>query len=104
MIAGQVSLRSALELLLDPLDLTFNIGPKGYVITRKPKPDTSVEPTLSKMQQRCADRIEWKLKQSKFSYEFEKAPLVKVAAFFEEQSKQKRGTRPPRATSRQDPP
>jgi hypothetical protein len=72
--------------LLDPLDLTFTIGPKGYVITRKPKPDTSVEPTLSKMQQRCADRIERKLKQSKFSYEFEKAPLVKVAAFFEEQS------------------
>jgi thiol-disulfide isomerase/thioredoxin len=85
-IAGQVSLRSALELLLDPLDLVATIGPKGYMITRKPKSDSSVEATCSKMQQTCATRIERKLKESKYSFDFDKAPLAKVAAFFEAQS------------------
>jgi len=85
-IAGLVSLRSALELLLDPLDLAATIGPKGYVITRKPKADSSAEPPLSKMQQTCAARIERKLKESKYSFDFDKTPLSKVAAFFEQQS------------------
>jgi hypothetical protein len=85
-IAGLVSLRSAHELLLDPLDLTATIGPKGFVVTRKPKADSSVEAALSKMQQTCAARIERKLKESKYSFDFDKTPLSKVAAFFEQQT------------------
>ena len=81
-----MSLRSALELLLDPLDLAATIGPKGYMITSKPKSDSSAEPALSKMQQTCAARIERKLKESRYTYNFDKAPLAKVAAFFEAQS------------------
>jgi thiol-disulfide isomerase/thioredoxin len=84
--AGQVSLRSALELLLDSMDLTATIGAKGYVITRKPKSESSADATLSKMQQTCAARIENKLKESKYSYDFDKTPLAKVAAFFEAQT------------------
>jgi len=85
-IHGLVSLRSALELLLDPLDLTATIGPDGYVITRKKKADSSAPAALSKMQETCAARIERKLKESKYSFDFDKAPLSKVAAFFEQQS------------------
>ena len=40
-ITGQVSLRSALELLLDPVGLAVKVGPKGYIITRKPSADLS---------------------------------------------------------------
>jgi thiol-disulfide isomerase/thioredoxin len=85
-LSGQVSLRSALELVLDPLNLAATIGPKGYVITRKPEPVSSSEAPLSKMQQTCAARIERKLKESKYSYQFDKATLTQVAAFFEQQS------------------
>ena len=73
-------------MLLDPIGLAGKIGPNGYVITAKPKSDSSAEPALSKMQRTCAERIDRKLKESKYSYEFDKAPLVKVAAFFEQQS------------------
>jgi hypothetical protein len=85
-IAGQVSLRSALELLLDPVGLAGTIGPNGYMITAKPRSESSGEPALSKMQRTCAERIEHKLKESRYSYDFDKAPLAKVAAFFEQQS------------------
>ena len=78
-VAGRLSLRSALELLLNPVDLAVKIGPKGYIFTRKLKAATS----LTEMQQKCAFRIERKLKQSKYAYDFDKAPLAKVAAFFE---------------------
>jgi thiol-disulfide isomerase/thioredoxin len=85
-IAGQVSLRSAFDLLLDPIGLAAKIGPNGFVLTAKPKGDSSPEPPLSTMQRTCAERIATKLKESKYSYDFDKAPLVKVAAFFEQQS------------------
>jgi thiol-disulfide isomerase/thioredoxin len=84
-IAGQVSLRSALELLLDPIDLTAKVGPKGYIIARKPS-DASSTGRTSESQARCAARIEGKLKESRYSYDFDKTPLEKVAAFFEEAS------------------
>ena len=51
------------KLLLEPLDLTAKIGPKGYVISRKPKADSSVLAAVSKRQQTCAARIERKLKE-----------------------------------------
>ena len=40
-ISGQVSLRSALELLLDPVELGVKVGPKGYIIARKSSGDPS---------------------------------------------------------------
>ena len=74
-------------MLLDPLDLTYKIGPKGYIITRKRSADSiSAAAALAHFQARCAARIERKLKTSRFSYEFDKPPLAKVAAFFEQQS------------------
>jgi thiol-disulfide isomerase/thioredoxin len=85
-ISGQVSLRSALELLLDPVDLGVKVGPKGYIITRKPPVDPSSPAPLSPLQVKCIERIERKLKESRFSYDFDKAPLAKVAAFFEQSS------------------
>jgi thiol-disulfide isomerase/thioredoxin len=81
-LSGRLSLRSALELLLDPIELTVKIGPKGYIFTLKLKAATS----LTEVQKKCADRIERKLKQSKYTYNFGNATLAKVAAFFESQS------------------
>jgi hypothetical protein len=85
-ISGQVSLRSALELLLDPVGLGVKVGPNGYIITRKPPADQSPAAQPSDFQAKCAARIERKLKESRFSYDFDKAPLARVAAFFEQQS------------------
>jgi thiol-disulfide isomerase/thioredoxin len=85
-IAGQVSLRSALELLLDPVGLVAKVGPKGYVITRKPTGEPGSPAAPSDFQAKCAARIERKLKYSGYPYDFDKAPLEKVAAFFEQQS------------------
>jgi hypothetical protein len=83
-VAGQLSLRSALELLLDPLDLAAKIGPKGYIFTRKAKAQES----LTKLQEACGSRIEQKLKHAKYPHNFDKTPLAKVAAFFESQSQE----------------
>jgi thiol-disulfide isomerase/thioredoxin len=83
---GMISLRSMLDLVLDPLELTARIGPDGYVITRKTKTETSSEPGLSGPQEQCAARIERKLKESRYTFQFDKKPLASVAAFFEEQS------------------
>src|SRR5262249_9595264 len=85
-ITGQVSLRSALELLLDPIDLAARLGPAGLVITHKSKIDSSVLRAESKFQQACAERIEQKLTSSKYSFDFKNISLEKVAAFFEQQS------------------
>ncbi len=85
-ISGRISLNSSMELLLDPLDLTYKIGLKGFVITRKRSSDSISPSALSAPQSRCAARIEGKLKTSRFSYEFDKTPLAKVAAYFEQQS------------------
>jgi thiol-disulfide isomerase/thioredoxin len=85
-ISGQVSLRSALELLLDPVELGVKVGPKGYIITRKSSVDAGSPAQRSEFQLKCAARIERKLKESRFSYDFNKTPLEKVAAFFEQAS------------------
>jgi thiol-disulfide isomerase/thioredoxin len=83
---GRVSLRSALELLLDPLDLTAVVGPNGYVITPRPSSDSGNEPGPTKIQETVRASIANKLKDLKTSYDFDKAPLAKVASFFEEQT------------------
>ncbi len=84
--SGRISLRSALELLLDPLDLTYKIGLKGYIITTKRPADSGSPSSLPLPQDYSAARIAGKLKDSKSSYDFDKTPLSKVAAFFERQS------------------
>ncbi len=83
-----VSLRSALELLLDPIGLGVKVGPNGYIIARKPPVDPSAPAEPSAFQADAAARIERKLKESRFSYDFDKAPLQKVAAFFEQSSRE----------------
>jgi thiol-disulfide isomerase/thioredoxin len=85
-IGGRVSLRSALELLLDPVGLTVKVGPKGYIITRKGKDDSTTAVQPNALQAGSAARIGRKLKELKFTYAFNKTPLGKVAAFFEQQS------------------
>jgi len=87
-ISAMVSLRSALELLLDPVDLGVKVGPKGYVIARKQQVDPSSPARPSDFQAQAAARIERKLKESRYSYHFDKAPLEKVAAFFEQSSRE----------------
>ena len=49
-IRGQVSLRSALELLLDPVGLVAKVGPRRFVIERKPADgaSASTEPRPSR--------------------------------------------------------
>ncbi len=84
--SGMISLRSMLDLVLDPLELTARIGPDGYVITRKTKTETSSESGLSGPQEQCAVRIERKLKESRYTFQFENKPLASVAAFFEQKS------------------
>ncbi len=83
---GRVSLRRALELLLDSLDLTAVVGLNGYVITPRPSGGSGDEPGPTKIQEAVRARIEKKLKESKTSYDFDKAPLAKVASFFEDQT------------------
>ncbi len=82
--AGRVSLRSALELLLDPLELTAVIGPNGYVITPKPSSDSRNEPAPTKIQEAVRAKIEKMLKERKTSYDFDKTSLAKVASYFED--------------------
>ncbi len=82
-ISGLLSLRSALELLLDPVNLTIKIGPKGYIVTSKPKASADATTPLTKRQQICAERIEGKLKELKSTFHFKQTPLRNVAAFFE---------------------
>ena len=55
-LAGQISLRSAFDLLFTPLNLAAEIGPKGYVIKRKPAGESIAEATLSRMQETCGLR------------------------------------------------
>ncbi len=83
-ISGRVSLRSALELLLEPVGLTAKIGAKGFIVTRKPGRDSSGKHEDSVLQQYCAKRIERKFKESKFTYEFKETPLAKAAMYFED--------------------
>lgn len=85
-LGGPLSLRSALALLLDPVGLAVTIGPKGYLITRKPPVAPSAPAPPSVLQARAAERIARKLKESKVSYRFDKRSLSKFAEFFEEQS------------------
>jgi thiol-disulfide isomerase/thioredoxin len=79
-MTGSVSLRSWLELLLDPLGLEAVPGEDGLVIARAK--DASAGRELSKNQKECAVRIGEKLGQ-KVSFDFKDATLSQVAQHFE---------------------
>ena len=83
-ISGSLSLRSWLELLLDPLGLEAVAGDEGVLIGPA-KQGKARE--LSEPQKRCAARIEEALGQ-KISFEFKDATLAKVAAHFEEKTQE----------------
>jgi thiol-disulfide isomerase/thioredoxin len=78
-ISGSLSLRSWLELLLDPLGLEAVPGAEGLAIGPARR-DNARE--LSEPQKRCAVRIEEVLGQ-KVSFDFTDATLSQVAAHFE---------------------
>jgi hypothetical protein len=80
-VSGLLSLRSWLELLLDPLDLTYEPDDKGLlIIPRKPGQGPGKEP--SEFQRACAKRIEGVL-DKKISFDFQKATLAEVAEHLE---------------------
>ncbi len=83
-ISGNLSLRSWLELLLDPLGLEAEAGGEGVLIVpaRKDRPRELSEP-----QKRCAARIEQALGQ-KVSFDFKGATLAQVAAHFEDKTQE----------------
>ncbi len=84
-LAGSLSLRSWLNLLLEADGLTYEKDEKGIVI-RRHKPGAP-PPELSAMQRACAKRIEKALDQ-KISFDFKDKPLSDVAKFFENKTQE----------------
>jgi thiol-disulfide isomerase/thioredoxin len=82
-LSGLLSLRSWLELILDPLGLEAKPGPEGLVIAKAATDPARREP--SKVQQDSALRIEEVLAK-KAPFEFKNAALEDVAQFFEQQT------------------
>lgn len=84
-MAGSISLRSWLNLLLEADSLTYEQDDKGIVIRhRKP---SAPPPALSSVQRACAQRIEKTLDQ-KISFNFKDKPLSEVAKFFENKTQE----------------
>jgi hypothetical protein len=81
-MSGLVSLRSALNLTLDGLDLGYVQDEKGLLITAR-KSEESRAPKLSEPQRTCAARIQ-KVLDGKVSFDFKDKPLAEVAAYFEQ--------------------
>jgi AhpC/TSA family len=84
-MAGLVTLRSGLNLVLAGLDLGFERDERGLVITRKQKASRSEE--LSQPQQFCVKRIEEVLAR-KTTYDFQMQTLDEVAKHFEGQTRE----------------
>jgi hypothetical protein len=83
-IAGMISTRSSLHLLLDAFGLDFELTPEGLTVIRRAA-GSSLSRPLSKPQETCARRIEERLK-TKSSFRFDKATLEEVARYFEQQT------------------
>jgi len=81
-MSGQVSLRSWLELGLQPLGLVATPGPEGLVVTTL-QPDAI--PELSAVQKKVAERIERKLGEPA-TFDFRDKTLAEIASHFEEQT------------------
>jgi hypothetical protein len=83
-MAGFLSLRSALNLILDGLDLAYEPDTKGLLITTRKSAKSSSD-KLSEPQRACAQRIE-KMLDQKVSFDFEKKSLAEIAQHFEQQT------------------
>jgi hypothetical protein len=83
-IAGIVSTRSALHLLLDAIGLDVETTDEGFKVVRRTAGSSQSRP-LSKPQETCARRIEEKLK-TRARFRFDKATLEEVARYFEQQT------------------
>ncbi len=79
-MAGSVSLRSWLALLLEADGLAYEQDDKGLVIRRR-KPGAP-PPALSAIQRKTAQNIE-KVLDGKISFDFKDKPLSEAAQFFE---------------------
>ncbi len=84
-LAGSLSLRSWLSLLLEADGLTYEQDDKGIVIRRR-KPG-ALPPELSAMQRTCAQRIE-KVLDQKISFDFKEKSLAEMARFFENKTQE----------------
>jgi hypothetical protein len=84
-MAGLVTLRSGLNLVLAGLDLGFEREEKGLVISRKPKASRSEE--LSQPQRFCEKRIE-KVLAGITTFDFQNKTLDEVANHFEGQTRE----------------
>src|SRR5262249_43491395 len=83
-MTGSISLRSWLDLMLSPFDLSFRPDEQGLVIVHRPGgPDRAGEP--SEPQRACAQRIEGRLGE-KANFDFRDTTLAAVAQFFEGQT------------------
>jgi hypothetical protein len=80
-LAGSLSLRSWLDLLLEANGLTYETDGKGLVI-RPRKPGAARRDGPSEVQRNSARRIE-KVLDTKVSFDFKDKPLGEVAQFFE---------------------
>lgn len=80
-LSGGVSLRSWLELLLDPLGLVAVPGDEAITITRAK--DGAAPRAPSKGQALCNAVIEEKLRTEKVTFDFKDVTLAQVAAHFE---------------------
>ncbi len=83
---GLVSLRSALNLLLDGLNLCCEQGDKGLVITARKNGSSQTE-KLSEPQRACAERIQ-KTLDRKVSFDFQKKSLAEIAEYFEQKTQE----------------
>jgi hypothetical protein len=83
---GLVSLRSALNLILDGLNLGYEQDDKGLLITTKKNVPSSAD-KLSAPQKACAERIE-KTLDRKVSFDFQKKTLAEIAQHFEQQTQE----------------
>ncbi|WP_148598338.1 peroxiredoxin family protein [Aquisphaera giovannonii] len=82
-VAGMISTRSALELALDPLGLSFKPTDEGLLVIQKPR--VAAGTALSKPQEACAKRIAERLKQ-KASFKLEGVTLQALAERFEQET------------------
>lgn len=84
-LAGSLSLRSWLGLLLEADGLIYEQDDKGLVI--RPRKPGAAPPAVSKVQDSCAKRLEQTLDQ-KVSFDFKDKPLAEVARFFEQKTQE----------------
>jgi AhpC/TSA family len=80
-VGGHLSLRSWLELALDPFELTYQPDEKGLLITTRKRGQGSTSGP-SEFQRACAKRIE-ALLDKKISFNFQQIPLAELTEHLE---------------------